>query len=167
MDAKFSTFSAILLAYLFIAGLEEGVKHFAVYSYKRNAFELRKEIALLTVFAALGFVFLENVYYLVHLANDQGIFSGAYFGTLVSRSIVSLLLHVFAALVLALGFAKLLEKISFPTFFRFLSAFFVAVALHALFDVSLTYGKMGIIGLYAFIGYFFLTKAFYDERRPS
>jgi hypothetical protein len=36
-----------------------------------------------------------------------------------------------------------------------------------MFNISLSYGKAGIIALYAFVGYFFFTKVFFDERSES
>lgn len=37
----------------------------------------------------------------------------------------------------------------------------IAVALHAVFDVTVSYGKTGIVFLYAVIAYAVMTRAFY------
>lgn len=37
------------------------------------------------------------------------------------------------------------------------------MALHAVFDVTVSYGKTGIVFLYAVIAYVLMTRAFYKE----
>jgi len=161
----FVTFSSIILVYVFVALLEETMKHVSLYGSINALFE-RKDILLFAVYSALGFVFLENIVYLSHIGENSG-FGSSFFGTLASRSIVSLLLHVFASLILALGFIKYSKLGGFPAMIAFVQGLLGAVFVHALFNVSLTYGKSGIIMLYIFIGYFFFTKVFLDERKPD
>ncbi len=164
LGATLASLSSITLAYLFVGALEESTKHLAVYASLDIAEVTPKYIALATVFTALGFAFLENVYYLINLALDDGIGSAAFIGTLASRSVVSLLLHVFAALIFALGFGRYVVARTSATYIRFFFAFLIAIGVHALFDISLTYGKTGIIAVYAMVGYFFFTKVLFDER---
>lgn len=161
----FVTLSSIIIVYIFIAFLEESMKHIALYGSIDSILE-RRDILLFAVYSALGFVFLENTIYLTNIGEHAG-FGGTFFSTLFSRSIVSLLLHIFASLILALGFIKYTERIGMPAVFAFVQGLFGAVFVHMLFNVSLTYGKSGIILLYIFIGYFFFTKVFLDERRVS
>lgn len=110
-------------------------------------------------------MFLENTLYLSNIANVQGVFSGTFFSTFISRSIVSLLLHVFSALLVAFGFSRVFGGKNAALFGAFFGYFLAAVFVHAGFDIALTYGKTGIIALYAFVGYFIFTKAFFDERK--
>ena len=138
------------------------MKHLSLYGSLEVGFK-RKDIILFAVYSALGFVFLENIVYLSHIGESSG-FGSMFFGTLASRSIVSLLLHVFASLILALGFVKYTESVGISAAKAFVQAVIGGVFVHALFNESLTYGKTGIIFLYAFIGYFFFTKVFFDER---
>jgi RsiW-degrading membrane proteinase PrsW (M82 family) len=161
----FVTLSSIIVVYIFIAFLEESMKHFAVFGSIGASLE-RRDIILFAVYSALGFVFLENIIYLTNIGQNAG-FGSAFFGTLFSRSIVSLLLHIFASLILALGFIKYTERIGFPAVFAFVQGLIGSVIIHMLFNVSLTYGKSGIILLYMFIGYFFFTKVFLDEREKT
>ncbi|MFZ4460992.1 MAG: PrsW family glutamic-type intramembrane protease [Patescibacteria group bacterium] len=167
LGATLASLGSITLAYLFIGALEEATKHFALYPSLETAEITPKYIALTAVFTALGFAFLENVYYLIHLALENGMFSSSFLGTLISRSIVSLLLHIFAALVFALGFGRYIAAQNRSMYGKFILAFFLAIGVHALFDISLTYGKTGIIAIYAIVGYFFFTKVFFDERAQS
>ncbi|MDD2745757.1 MAG: PrsW family glutamic-type intramembrane protease [Candidatus Gracilibacteria bacterium] len=162
----FVTLSSIIIVYIFIAFLEESMKHIALYGSIDSILE-RRDILLFAVYSALGFVFLENTIYLTNIGEHAG-FGSTFFSTLFTRSVVSLLLHIFASLILALGFIKYTERIGMPAVFAFVQGLFGAVFVHMLFNVSLTYGKSGIILLYIFIGYFFFTKVFLDERRvPS
>lgn len=59
----FLTFSAILAVYVFVAVLEETMKHLSLYGSISSEFE-RRDIVLFATYSALGFVFLENVTYL-------------------------------------------------------------------------------------------------------
>ncbi len=158
----FLTLSGIVVVYVFISILEESMKHLSLYGSVGPGLD-RREILLFAVYSALGFVFLENIVYLSHIRESAG-FGGTFFGTLFSRSIVSLLLHIFASLILALGFAKYVRLAGFAAVFAFVQGLIGAIAVHALFNISLTYDKSGIILVYIFIGYFFFTKVFLDER---
>ncbi len=161
----FLALSSIIVVYLFVAFLEECMKHLALFGSVGIALD-RKDILLFATYSALGFVFLENIIYLSNIGETSG-FGGAYFGTWFSRSIVSLLLHIFASLILALGFIQFTRRAGLSSVFAYAQWLFGAVFVHALFNVSLTYGKSGIILLYIFVGYFFFTKIFLDERPES
>jgi RsiW-degrading membrane proteinase PrsW (M82 family) len=78
LGSALASLSSITLAYLFIGALEESTKHLALYPSLETNFSDPKYIALATAFTALGFAFLENVYYLVHIALDTGIFSSSF-----------------------------------------------------------------------------------------
>ena len=99
--AVFSTFSGIAIVYIFIASLEEALKHLSTYATITPNDTSERDIILFSIYGALGFVFLENILYITGIASTHGIASSSYIGTLISRSIISLLLHVFAALILA------------------------------------------------------------------
>ncbi len=161
--AHFGAFTTICIAYIFIASLEESMKHVGAYASLPKNIQ-QKDVLLFAIYSALGFVFLENILYLTNIVESVGVLSSSFFGTLTSRSIVSLLLHVFASLIIALGFSSYALEPNSRTATRFAGAFCTAVGVHAIFNISLTYGKMGIIVVYVFIGYFFFTKVFFDER---
>lgn len=113
----FLTLSGIIVAYVFIATLEESMKHLSLYGSVKPELD-RRDILLFAVYSALGFVFLENIIYLSHIGESAG-FGGTFFGTLFSRSVVSLLLHIFASLILALGFTKYVGLAGFSAAFAF------------------------------------------------
>jgi RsiW-degrading membrane proteinase PrsW (M82 family) len=93
------------------------MKHLALFGSVGIALD-RKDILLFATYSALGFVFLENIIYLSNIGETSG-FGGAYFGTWFSRSIVSLLLHIFASLILALGFIQFTRRAGLSSVFAF------------------------------------------------
>ena len=164
LGAHLTTLSAIILAYIFIASIEEISKHLSLYADMGTADISRSRLLVAASLGALGFVFLENCFYTFSYLATEGIFSSGFLGTLASRSIVSLLLHVFATVVLTLGFIKFVDQTPTQAWPSYIGYFTLAIAIHALFNVSLTYGKTGIIFLYAIIGYFVFTAIFFKPK---
>jgi RsiW-degrading membrane proteinase PrsW (M82 family) len=158
------SFSGVVIAYIFIASVEEGLKHVSSYVSITPWITTAKQILLVAIYSALWFVFIENILYLSGIAGTSGVGSNLYYGTLFSRSIVSLLLHVFASLILALGFIKYLSKMTLRSWISLGLSFLIATFVHAAFNIALTYEKAWIIGLYGIVLYFFMTKIFLDER---
>lgn len=113
------TFSGIVFAYIFVGALEESLKHFSIHPSLAGGQKTRSELVLITVYTALGFVFLENSMYLVNIAETSDILGKSYMGTFFSRSIVSLLLHIFASVILVLGFSRWYENGSFRSCVQF------------------------------------------------
>ena len=121
-----TTLSGIVLTYIFVASLEEGLKHLSTYTSLSPVGTPEKLILLASIYSALGFVFLENILYVTGIASIHGVASGIYIGTLISRSFISLLLHVFAVLIFARSFAKFLSKMDKSSGIRLFGAFLLA-----------------------------------------
>jgi RsiW-degrading membrane proteinase PrsW (M82 family) len=155
-------FPIIAAFYIFVAWLEEILKHLGVYSYRLLSTDTRKEILLVSVYIALGFVFLENMLYLSGIYNRSG-FDSSFFWLLFSRSLVSLLLHVFATLLLTVGFYAWFKNASKDTGMVYVKYFLLALFAHAAFNIALTYNATWVLPLYAIVGYFFLTSIFFQE----
>lgn len=159
-----TSLSGIVIAYIFIASIEEALKHVSSYISIVPRVTTAKQILLIAIYSALGFVFIENILYLSGVASTAGASSSLYYSTLFSRSIISLLLHVFASLILALGFVRYLSEMTPKAGIALAVSFMLAITVHALFNIALTYGKVWIVALYGVVLYFFMTKIFLDER---
>lgn len=111
---------------------------------------------------ALGFAFAENVLYLSSLLRSDSPFS-SFFSTWFSRSLFSVGVHTLCSVAAAVPFVRAAKEGATGTRSVGLAAkgLLVAVALHAVFDVTVSYGKTGIVFLYAVIAYAFLTRAFH------
>jgi RsiW-degrading membrane proteinase PrsW (M82 family) len=162
-----TSLSGIIIAYIFIASIEEALKHVSSYISIVPRVTTAKQILLVAIYSALGFVFIENILYLSGIVSTAGADSSVYYSTLFSRSIISLLLHVFASLILALGFVRYLSEMTLKAGVALGVSFMMATVVHALFNIALTYGKVWIVALYGIVLYFFMTKIFLDERTGS
>ncbi len=63
LGAELRTLSAIIVAYVFIASIEESSKHLSLYASLRPHHLSSSNLLVASVFGALGFVFLENCFY--------------------------------------------------------------------------------------------------------
>lgn len=141
-----------------VASVEEGGKHLGLFGTGSFA-EIAEKGVLYAAFVALGFAFAENVLYLVTALRSDGPF----FSTWFSRSIFSVGVHTLCAIAAAVPFVKSVgngdagyRAVSFVA-----KGLFIAITLHAVFDVTVSYGKTGIVFLYAVIAYAVMTRAFY------
>lgn len=141
-----------------VASVEEGGKHLGLYGTGSFA-ELAEKGVLYAAFVALGFAFAENVLYLITALRSDGPF----FSTWFSRSVFSVGVHTLCAIAAAVPFVKSVGN--GDTGYRAVAfvakGLLIAVALHAVFDVTVSYGKTGIVFLYAVIAYVLMTRAFY------
>lgn len=137
-----------VMIFLLTPLLEEWAKHlWTVWLIGRDFRFSQKDIVSFTFFVVLGFVFAENLLYLV-----RGEFS---LGVWIWRSFFTLIAHVFAALICAYYWWRAL---SYPLFslryiLTFLLGFLLAGGVHMLYNYLIMSGNtIGII-LYAVIGY--------------
>lgn len=151
-------FASISAYYLLIAFLEELLK----YSWSAAFADFQSQRVLeraLSVSAciALGFAFFENGTYVFHqflsgsTGKDLAMLAGM-------RGIFSMTLHLVSSLLLTLGVWKFLQsswtvRIVWVCFFLFCSSIF----WHALFDIALTYERVGIIFFYVLGAYFLIS----------
>ena len=145
------------MAYFVVAIIEECGKHLAIFSLASPK-EIAEDALKFAIFSALGFAFFENILYFSTAFASSGA-AGVWF----SRSFFSIGVHVVSAVILALPLAYAKKAGLSPSFFRLVLAFIFGILFHAFFDIGLSFGKMWIIPLYLFFGYFYLTKAFYQE----
>ena len=141
--------------------MEEGGKHLGLYG-TGSLGEIAEKGVLYSAFVALGFAFAENVLYLSSLLRSDAPFS-SFFSTWISRSVFSVGVHTLCSLAAAVPFVRAVRG-GFPgakTVTLATQGILIAVALHAVFDVTVSYGKTGIVFLYAVIAYAFVTRAFH------
>lgn len=159
--ATLAGFSSVVLAYLVVGSVEEGGKHLGLYGTGSYA-EFANRGILYATFVALGFAFAENVLYLFTiLRSTDG--NASFFGTWFSRSVFSVGVHVLCSVAAAMPFVRAVREDALParTVGLAMKGVLIAVALHAVFDVTVSYGKTGVVFLYAAIAYAVVTRAFY------
>lgn len=150
-----------------VASVEEGGKHLGLYG-TGSFLELAEKGVLYAAFVALGFAFAENVLYLSSLLRSDAPFS-SFFSTWISRSVFSVGVHTLCSLAAAVPFIRAVRNGSTPgrTITLAMKGIMIAVALHAIFDVTVSYGKTGIVFLYAIIAYAFMTRAFHKPETET
>lgn len=165
--ATLAGFSSLVLAYLVVASVEEGGKHLGLYGTGSFA-EIAEKGVLYAAFVALGFAFAENVLYLTSLLRSDAAFSTV-FSTWFSRSVFSVGVHTLCSVAAAVPFVRSArEKTSDGLAVSLVvKGLLVAVTLHAVFDVTVSYGKTGVVFLYAVIAYAFMTRAFHKPQTES
>lgn len=141
-----------------MASVEESGKHLGLYGTGSFS-ELAEKGVLYAAFVALGFAFAENVLYLVTALRSDGPF----FSTWFSRSIFSVGVHTLCAVAAALPFVKSVRNgnTGYRAVALITKGLLIAIVLHAVFNVTVSYGKTGIVFLYAIIAYALMTRAFY------
>jgi len=163
----FSTFQTVLLYYLIVGILEEVSKHFSFLWSSFIDMDSIKKWALLSVFIALWFWFIENILYLSSILSSKGLGSDVV-TTWIFRSVFSVFVHIFCGMIVASSFGKsLFLPANIGRIGRYIKVFLVwvliSIVLHAVYDVTLTFGFTMIIFIYLLIGYFYCTKVFYKE----
>lgn len=158
--AVLSGFSSIILAYFVVASVEEGGKHLGLFSAASGK-SLASRASLYAVFGALGFAFAENSLYLFALLRPESN-GGAYFSTWFSRSLFSVVVHVLCSVVAAAPLLQSMksENSGFSALSAVILGLLFSIVLHSTFDVSISYGKTGIIFLYLIFAYTYVTRAF-------
>lgn len=150
--------SSILLASFF----EETTKHFASIGLIGKDFQFSKQdIILFTFFVAIGFVFIENIFYFIR--GDLSL------GQWVFRSFFTLILHVFAAVVCSYFWWKALSyRLFSPRYIiTFILGFILASSIHAVYNLSLAKGNIALVLIFAGVGYVVFTRLLLKEEAPT
>jgi RsiW-degrading membrane proteinase PrsW (M82 family) len=125
---------------------------------------LLEKAPLYAVFAALGFAFAENSLYLFSLVRSESAVS-TYVSTWFSRSLFSVVVHTLCSVVAVMPFFRALRRgdVGLAATYATISGLLFAIAVHAAFDVSVSYGRNGVVFLYLVFAYVFVTRAFNSE----
>ncbi len=140
--------TSVVILFFLTPFIEEAVKHIAsIWLIGKDFHFSQKDIASFTFFVVLGFVFAENLLYLISAK-----FS---ISTWIWRSFFTLIAHVFTALICAHYWWKAL---SYPLFSAryigtFLFGFILAGGLHTLYNFLLEQGSIIGLIIYAVVGY--------------
>ena len=166
-EIAFDTVKLVIFYYILIAFIEEASKHFNFLQSSILHIKNIQQWVLYAIFVALGFAFIENILYFHTLYSTWGLtmeLSSIYF----YRSIFSVMLHILCSSIVWYSFSKAhlqytAKRLNFA-YIRTLSLWlFIAVFLHLLFDLSLTFGLTFMIIVY-FIGwYLYVSSIFYKE----
>lgn len=133
--------------------VEEWSKHLMSIGLMSQDFRFsRSDIIIFTIFVVLGFVFIENLLYLV-----QWHFS---LSTWVFRSFFSLSAHLLSAIICAYAWWRALsyEPFSWKYIGLFSTGFIIAVIVHLGYNVILSQGSIVGLFLYMTIGYIVATR---------
>jgi len=157
----FSWLGSIVWYYIIVSLLEEGSKYIWALSYagKKN-FESYTSYIVLCACIALGFSFFENIIYSFFQFKQFWI-SWAFLQFLFFRSVFSIALHLLSSMIFASAFWYILHpqtrrKKKYILWFIMLGL--AAILSHSLFDVALSYDKVGLIILYVIALYIFMSS---------
>jgi len=134
--------SVFILSFFSRAILEEGAKHLSSIGLLWSDFRFsEKDILFFTLFSVLGFVFAENILYLL--------FSSFSLGTLVMRSFFTIIIHIFAALVCTVFWWKAMSYrfLSLKYIVIFLFGCLLAWLLHAIANSILASGSIFLLSI--------------------
>lgn len=163
----FNSFKLIIFYYLIVAFIEEASKHFNFLQSSVLHIDSIQTWVMYAIFVALGFALIENILYFNALYEAYG-FTWELVKTYFSRSIFSVIVHVFCSSLVAYYFSKALilyreRDLSFPYLKIFLYGLLLAIVFHLVFDVALTLGFSFILILYLVWGYLYVSSVFYRE----
>lgn len=165
-DVVFNSFKLVVFYYLVIAILEELSKFFCFNYSKLFSVNNIKQSVLYAIFVALWFAFFENMLYFKKLYELHWIWKDlvvVYF----LRNIFSVVLHVLCSSVLAYYFSlvylKFKERLNLEFIKMLFVWFFLAIVLHWLFDIFLTFNLTFFVFIYVIGAYFYLTYIFYKD----
>lgn len=166
-DIAFSSLKLIIFYYILVWIIEELSKYLWFFSSSFLYIKTVRTWVLYAVFVALGFSFVENILYFKNIFDSTGM-TGQLVTTYFFRSIFSVILHVLCSFVVAYYFSKALIKyrslyIKFPYIKVFFFWLFMAIILHMIFDLALTFGLTIFIFMYLIWAYFYITWVFYKE----
>lgn len=147
-----------LVGYMFAWALEEWVKHLSTVWLTAKEFRFsRRDLLVFWFFITLWFVMVENLLYLIQ-AYRWGVL--AIFSTGITRSVFSLLAHLFAASICIIFWWKALSYgvFSWKYIFFFVSGFLLASIVHTLYNTMIS--LYGILpgAIVAVIAYIFFTQ---------
>ena len=149
---------AVIIGFLFAAILEESVKHLSSVGLTAREFRFsRRDLLVFSFFISLGFVFLENILYLIS-SFWAGVAPLIYTG--ISRSFFSLLAHVFSSSICVMLWWKALSYgvFSWRYIALFFSWFLLASISHIVFNTLVT--ETGYIWIiwYSIVAYIAFTQ---------
>lgn len=164
--ASITSFRLVLFYYLFIALIEEFSKHTNFLGTSLNYVNTVQKWVLYAFFVTLWFVFLENILYIYNVYLSSW-FSSDFFLVYFTRSIFSLMLHIFCSALITYYFAKAYFRYWKILSFWFIKMLFIgilfAVIWHAFFDLSLEFWWTFMMIIYFLFGYFYITGIFYKN----
>lgn len=160
----FNTLRLLISYYLVIGFVEELSKHFNFLSSSlRDSITIKKWV-LYSIFVALGFWFVENIFYVYTILSRNWLDSGL-FTTFIFRSIFSLSVHIICSVLVWYYFIKAYKQTT--KLVDYIKVFFVWILIwifmHWLFDVMMTLGITIFIFLYFIFNYMYTTGIFYKE----
>lgn len=142
--------------FLFSAIIEESSKHLMSIGLMSQDFRFsRSDIIIFTFFVVLGFIFVENLLYLIQVIQGKLTLT-----TWIFRSFFTLIAHLISASICAYSWWKALsyEPFSYQYITIFALWFILAVISHLGYNMALSYGYIVGIYIYMIIGYIFITK---------
>lgn len=148
-----------ILPLLLSALIEESSKHLMSIGLMSQDFRFsRSDIIIFTLFVVLGFVFIENLLYLL-----KGNFS---LTTWIFRSFFTLVAHLLSAILCAYAWWKALSYAPFSIQYIsiFALGFIVAVITHLWYNLILGEGSMIGLGLYLLWAYLVVTRGIIPEK---
>lgn len=165
-EILFNSFKLVIFYYLIIAILEELSKFFC-FNYSKNfSISSPKEWVLYAIFIALWFSFIENILYFSSLYEEFA-FGKELIWSFFSRNIFSVFLHIICSSIFAYFFSKMYLKYKYNLNGEFIKIlflwFFLAILLHSLFNIFLTFDLTLFVFIYLVWWYFYLTYIFYGE----
>jgi hypothetical protein len=145
----FTSFLSIV-SYYMITAFGEELSKYLHFSQVFQTGQTSKHSALLwIIFVALWFVFLENILYCFSLVSTS---PEKLYGTILFRSLFSLILHVLCSVVFLQAF------LIFSHISKSLILACVAISIHTLFNVSVSFGFMPVVLCLFVWGYFYICK---------
>lgn len=164
----FNSIKLITLYYFTASFLEESAKHYSFLQWNFTATLDVKQGVLWSIYIALWFSFFENIIYAVQLFQDSSIEQNIY-GIIVFRSIFSLFIHVFASSILWYFFTKMYLKYTqknfyLHDFFQWTVWLFLAIFIHASYNISTSFIGLWVVFLYFVLWYFWVSRiVFYNK----
>ncbi|EKE30117.1 MAG: hypothetical protein ACD_2C00039G0001 [uncultured bacterium (gcode 4)] len=163
----FNTIWLVTLYYIVVWLLEESSKHFSFLPSSLYFTDSIKKWVLLAAFIALWFWFVENILYMWSITKESS-FGWEAISIWIFRWIFSLFVHIICSIIVAKWFVSWYlkseyDKSRFMYAKAFLSAIFLSIMVHALYDISLTLWFTAIIFIYFIAWYLYVTKIFYKE----
>jgi hypothetical protein len=150
-----------------VAFIEETSKHFNFLQSSVLYVDSVKTWVLYAIFVALWFSLIENVLYLYNSYSQFWVWSD-FIKTYFTRSVFSVMVHVFCSSFVAYYFSKALifyrtNWLNLPYFKVFLTWLIFWILLHLIFDVTLSMWFLAIIFIYFVFWYFYVSSIFYRE----
>lgn len=158
-----SSFLVLVFYFLFISLVEEFSKYIWFLGTSFDYISSIKKWVFYSFFVSLGFVFIENVLYFYNTYLTWWFWENFIY-MYFSRSVFSLILHVFCTALIAAYFSKAFLKYSkfdIKFFTTFIFGVLLAVLSHTFFNLSLQYSFTFILLIFFLIWYFYISSIFY------